>query len=91
HGNTSQSNLDHRRIWSDRPRPSPELRNHTSNPPDPREVLVRVRPLLPIPIPPPGSAPGEKIAILDWNNDEELAFGEYWRLIRELARAITRP
>uniref|UniRef100_A0A8C5U091 Uncharacterized protein n=1 Tax=Malurus cyaneus samueli TaxID=2593467 RepID=A0A8C5U091_9PASS len=33
----------------------------------------------------------EKIAILDWNNDEELAFGEYWRLIRELARAITRP
>uniref|UniRef100_A0A8C5U368 Uncharacterized protein n=1 Tax=Malurus cyaneus samueli TaxID=2593467 RepID=A0A8C5U368_9PASS len=32
----------------------------------------------------------EKIAILDWNNDEELAFGEYWRLIRELARAMRR-
>uniref|UniRef100_A0A8C5X6I8 Uncharacterized protein n=1 Tax=Malurus cyaneus samueli TaxID=2593467 RepID=A0A8C5X6I8_9PASS len=40
---------------------------------------------------PSGTIPtNEKIAILDWNNDEELAFGEYWRLIRELARAMRR-
>uniref|UniRef100_A0A8C3QLH0 S100 calcium binding protein A13 n=1 Tax=Cyanoderma ruficeps TaxID=181631 RepID=A0A8C3QLH0_9PASS len=32
----------------------------------------------------------EKMSELDVNNDEELRFGEYWRLIGELARAVRR-
>ncbi|NXP48607.1 S10AD protein, partial [Heliornis fulica] len=32
----------------------------------------------------------EKMRELDVNNDEELRFGEYWRLIGELARALRR-
>ncbi|XP_016160982.1 PREDICTED: protein S100-A13 [Ficedula albicollis] len=32
----------------------------------------------------------EKMSELDVNNDEELRFGEYWRLIGELARAMRR-
>ncbi|XP_015743716.1 protein S100-A13 [Python bivittatus] len=32
----------------------------------------------------------EKMRALDVNNDEELKFGEYWRLIGELAKEIKR-
>ncbi|NWU71520.1 S10AD protein, partial [Pterocles burchelli] len=32
----------------------------------------------------------EKMSELDVNNDEELRFGEYWRLIGELAKAMRR-
>lgn len=32
----------------------------------------------------------EKMSELDVNNDEELKFGEYWRLIGELAKAMRR-
>ncbi|KAJ7307297.1 hypothetical protein JRQ81_009303 [Phrynocephalus forsythii] len=32
----------------------------------------------------------EKMRSLDVNNDEELKFGEYWRLIGELAKEIKR-
>ncbi|NXW38717.1 S10AD protein, partial [Phaetusa simplex] len=32
----------------------------------------------------------EKMSELDVNNDEELKFGEYWRLIGELAKAVRR-
>ncbi|XP_053857370.1 protein S100-A13 isoform X1 [Vidua macroura] len=32
----------------------------------------------------------EKMSELDVNNDEELRFGEYWRLIGELAKAVRR-
>ncbi|KAM6112473.1 protein S100-A13 [Phoenicopterus ruber ruber] len=32
----------------------------------------------------------EKMSELDVNNDEELKFGEYWRLIGELAKATRR-
>lgn len=45
---------------------------------------------------PPPSSPQdvpsleEKMSELDVNHDEELKFGEYWRLIGELARAMRR-
>ncbi|NXN07669.1 S10AD protein, partial [Indicator maculatus] len=32
----------------------------------------------------------EKMRELDVNNDQELKFGEYWRLIGELAKAMRR-
>ncbi|KAM6039616.1 protein S100-A13 [Chlamydotis macqueenii] len=32
----------------------------------------------------------EKMSELDVNNDKELKFGEYWRLIGELAKAVRR-
>uniref|UniRef100_A0A8D2QUC3 S100 calcium binding protein A13 n=1 Tax=Zosterops lateralis melanops TaxID=1220523 RepID=A0A8D2QUC3_ZOSLA len=32
----------------------------------------------------------EKMSELDVNNDEELRFGEFWRLIGELARAVRK-
>ncbi|NXM75951.1 S10AD protein, partial [Serilophus lunatus] len=32
----------------------------------------------------------EKMSELDVNNDEELRFGEFWRLIGELAKAMRR-
>ncbi|NXD31670.1 S10AD protein, partial [Spelaeornis formosus] len=32
----------------------------------------------------------EKMSELDVNHDEELRFGEYWRLIGELAKALRR-
>ncbi|XP_026576021.1 protein S100-A13-like [Pseudonaja textilis] len=32
----------------------------------------------------------EKMKSLDVNNDQELKFGEYWRLIGELAKGIKR-
>ncbi|NXE30180.1 S10AD protein, partial [Ardeotis kori] len=32
----------------------------------------------------------EKMRELDMNNDEELKFGEFWRLIGELAKAVRR-
>ncbi|NXR00392.1 S10AD protein, partial [Sagittarius serpentarius] len=32
----------------------------------------------------------EKMSELDVNNDEELKFGEYWRLIGELAKAVRK-
>ncbi|NXO04702.1 S10AD protein, partial [Rhinopomastus cyanomelas] len=32
----------------------------------------------------------EKMRELDVNDDEELRFGEYWRLVGELARAMRR-
>ncbi|NWW72387.1 S10AD protein, partial [Climacteris rufus] len=32
----------------------------------------------------------EKMSELDVNNDEELRFGEYWRLIGELAKAMRK-
>ncbi|EOB07083.1 Protein S100-A13, partial [Anas platyrhynchos] len=32
----------------------------------------------------------EKMRELDVNNDQELKFNEYWRLIGELARAMRR-
>ncbi|KAM6999434.1 protein S100-A13-like [Melospiza melodia melodia] len=32
----------------------------------------------------------EKMSELDVNNDEELRFGEFWRLVGELAKAVRR-
>ncbi|XP_009983198.1 PREDICTED: protein S100-A13, partial [Tauraco erythrolophus] len=47
------------------------------------------RPSLPSP---PQDVPSleEKMSELDVNNDGELKFGEYWRLIGELAKTMRR-
>lgn len=61
-------------------------------PPSPSRCLgAEERPNSP-PVSSPQDVPSleEKMSELDVNNDEELRFGEYWRLIGELAKAMRR-